>query len=482
MLAGKTPRLTRRRFLGELGAVGALIAVGCRPAAPVGPPPQLTVWAASHPVAAVQQLISQQSAAAAGEAGVRLDFQSDSLGNLRAKLPGAIAARQFPDVALLSTLDGAGLAARGVLADVRSSLDRIAGLNGDLFPPLATLAAAGPFVDSRPSQLPPVWAVPYLGLGVAWLIRKDFFAQKQVPTPKTFDDAQAAAQKLNDSAGGVAGWGASLPLDDALDGFGLAAFLGYGAIFFDPNGLRVTLSPTDGVAPLQALGHLYQTDNGVSLTPEGVADWSAADLAAGFARGAIAQTLDFGGLYGQVVAASPKLREAIQVLPFPAGSKAQFNVTPTSAFVLARGAHLDRATAFVERLLRPERFDALSRVGVGAVIPPYAYQTKGPLWDDDPNYAAFVTSNRGDPARNLQWVPFGYPSPPTLPVLQIALAHLLAQAVRSVVVDHQDPSAVAVGLRASCQAVFRAGYALQPATTPTPLPSWLQAVSTAVAR
>jgi ABC-type glycerol-3-phosphate transport system substrate-binding protein len=471
------PKLSRRQLVSQIAALGALVTLACRPAPPPGPPPLLTLLAAEQPYPPVQQLASEQASTAAAEAGIRLAYQVMPLESLRQKLPAALAAGQPPDLALLGGLDAAGLVARGRLVDQREALDRIAGLNGDLFPPLRALATAGPFVDRSARDPVPVWAIPYLSVSSGWLIRRDVLTQAKLALPNTFDEARQIAEKLTDPAGSVVGWGASLPPSDVVDGFGLATLLAHGVSLFDPNGLRLTLNPDEAVPALQAIGRLYRTDAGAAIAPAGVVDWSAADAGAALASGRVAQTLDLGGLYARMVADTPSLRDEIAVLPWPGGPKGRFTATPIYAFAVLAGRNAERATALIERLLQPARYDALSRAGLGSAIPPYAYQTKGPFWDEDPNYAVFVASTRGDPARGLQYAPFGYPSPPTLPVVSVGLAHALSDAVRAVALGQQSPGSAALALQKAAQSAARAGLALQPQVSPTPEPTWLKRLS-----
>jgi ABC-type glycerol-3-phosphate transport system substrate-binding protein len=432
------------------------------------------VLALEHPVAAVQQLLVQHADVAAKEAGVQVTWQAASPTDLLSTLALAQAARQLPAAALVGSADSALLAAKGLLVDVREALDRVAGLNGDLFPPFRDLTIAGPFVDVPANRHAPVWAIPHLSLGGAWLSRRDLLDKYAEGTPKIFDDVRLIAEHVTAAGGDTFGWGATLALDDATDNLVQVVLLNHGTGIFESRGLRVVVDSDAATAAFQALARLYRTDSGTTLAPPDVVDWSQADLAAAFVAGRVAQTVDHGGLYDRVLQGAPKLRTSVAALPPVPGPKGWYTAAVTSLFVTFRGATADRATALVERILQPARYDAVVRAGRGSAIPPYAYLTKGPFWDDDPNYAVFAANARGDPARDFRFATLGDPAPLTLPVAAVRGARLLAELGRSVARGDLPPSAAAVALSERAQTLARVGLASQPTPIPTPVPDWLQ--------
>lgn len=470
-------RLTRRRVLANGVALGALMVAGCR--AGVGPssPPltDLTVLAPAHPLPTVQRTIAEQATAAAREIGARLSLQVLPLDVLRSRLPNLVAAGQPPDLALVGDADPAVLSARGWLRDLREPLDRIVGLNGDLFPPLRAVAASGSFEDRPADQPSPIRAIPYLTIGGAWLLRQDLLSRDGLPPPRTFDDVRAIATKLTDLSANRFGWAAGLPLDDAIDDLARVALLAYGAPTFDPLGLRVELAPDLAAAGLQAVARLYRSDDGSPLAPNGSVDWTDVETLAAFAQGKVVQTLDRGGLYARLVSDEPGWRQSILALPPPAGPKGWFTSAPTRYFVAPRsGTPAGQAVSFLERLLRPERYEALARAGQGSVIPPYSYLTKRPFWDEDPNDAAYFHTARGDPARGFQFAPPGFPSPPTLPAAVVEASHVFARTLRSVVGGEASTTDAAAALKRQCEKLVAEALALQPAPSPTPAPFWVR--------
>lgn len=471
-------RITRRQLLHGSLAFGALVAAGCRPVPSAGPAPTLNVWLARHPYAPAQATLAQQVVAAAREDGATAAIQADAGDALFARISAAVAAKQAPDVALVGSAHSAILAARGWLVEVRDVLDRVAGLNGDLFPPLRDLAGAGPFVDLAPKQKPPAWAIPAFSLGVAWLARRDLLAAKGMELPASFDQVRAAVGQLSNVTAQTFGWGAALPLATGVDDLLQLALLDEGGRLFDPDGLRVVLNPADAAAALGAVAGLYRADDGSPLAPPGVVDWSSDQTEAAFAAGKTALTIDYGGSYARLVAADPKRRGTIQAFAPPAGAKARFTAAPTLLFgVFAGAGDPARGRAFVERLLQPGRYDDLIAAGQGSVIPPYAYLTKTPFWDQDANYTSFVENARGNPALNLGYATPGSPGPMTSSVALVRAGHALATALRAVALGEQSASAAASALAGRCQALATGGPALQPAPTPTPEPGWLKLIS-----
>lgn len=466
---------SRRRLLARAFALPVLLATGCRAAAPRSPglPLTLTMLAQQHPVAAVQGLLTQQSTASAHEVDVTLAVESFAPEDLRSKIDQSIASGRMPDLVIVGDADVAPLAARGTLLDVRDDLDRIAGLNGDLFPPVRTVAMSGPFVDRPTHQPAPVWAIPHVSIGGAWLIRKDLLSRRSLPLPKTFDDVRRTAETLTSQDAGTYGWGASLRVTDALDDLAHLALLAHGASLFDPLGLRIELDPGAAAAGLQAVANLYRRTDGSPLAPMDALDHSE-QITTAFIAGNVAQTIDFGGLYARAITEQPSLRESIVALPPPVGPKGWFTSLPSTYLAISRrGRAPDQARALVARLLRPDRFDALVRAGRGSVIPPYAYLTKGPFWDEDPNYSTFFSNARGDPARGFTFAPIGYPAPPTLPAAVVQASHALASSLRAVALGETPASAAVAALEQALEQRVRDALALQPTPTATPPPFWV---------
>jgi ABC-type glycerol-3-phosphate transport system substrate-binding protein len=427
----------------------------------------------------VQDLLTSQADAAGREVGAKVDLQWVTADTQRSRLSGLIAAKRLPDVGIVGGPDSAPLAARGLLRDLRESLDRIAGVNGDLFPPFRDLATAGPFGDRPANQPAPVWAIPHLSLGAAWLINSDALDKSGQDVPATFDDCRGLAKATTDPASQRYGWGGSLPLSDAADNFVQAALLADGAALFDGAGYRIDLNPPDAVGGLGVLASLYRDEDGATLAPAGILDWSMDDIASGLSAGRLAQTIDFGGMYARITGDNPKLATKLRALPFPSGSKGWITSATTSLItVFESEAKEDVAVRLVEALLQPRRFEQVVQAGRGSVVPPYAYLMRTPFWDQDPNYLAYASGARGDPARNFQFATLGQPAPLTLPVAAVRGARLLVAVARSAVAGDQPLLQAAETLRERGQALVLEGYAVQPVPTAAPTPGWLRVLET----
>lgn len=461
---------TRRRFLGWSAALGAFTLSACAPAKTSGPRPALKFLQSAIPSEPAQSVLVDEHAAAAKAIGVTLTTSVLTSGSVPASVARAIAADQLPDLLLVSGADLGVLSGKGLLVDARESLDRVAGLNGDLFRPLRELAAAGPFVDRSPRQPSPAYGIPAFSIGGGWLTRKDLAAAKGVAAPKSFAEWQAAAAKLADPASAVAGFGMRLPLDDATDDLANVVLLAHGAPLFDADGFRVSLDLATAAAALTTLANLFQP----AVAPAGVVDWSVAALETAFAAGHVAQMVDDGGSYGRLIQGNPGLRDAISVLPPPTGPKGWFTTAVARLYLVPNRAAADRAFSFIENVLQPAAYERLVTAGGGALVPPYAYVTKGPFWDQDPNYQALFANTRGDPARSFQYANPGSPAPLTPPVALAWRNHLLADAVRSVALQKQSPADAAKLLRDRAASLIPSAIEQQPTPTGTPEPGWLR--------
>ena len=209
------------------------------------------------------------------------------------------------------------------------------------------------------------------------------------------------------------------------------------------------------------------------MAPPGVSDWSTVEVAAAFSRGTVAQAIDSGGLTLKSWRAFPSSGSRSRRYRLPKGPKVDIppRQRQLSWFRAAPGVS-EQAAALVERLLSPARYEALVRAGAGSIVPPYAYLTKSPFWDDDPNYPGLASSARGDPAQNFQFATPGSPAPLTLSVAAVRGEQILATLLRSVVSGELSPAAAATALGERARAVARQGYALQPPLAPTPQPEW----------
>jgi ABC-type glycerol-3-phosphate transport system substrate-binding protein len=429
--------------------------------------------ARAYPVEAIQRVVSNQATSAANTVGVRIAVQFESEDAVRSRLASAAAAKQLPDIGLIGGPDLVPLVARGWLRNVKDSLDRIAGLNGDLFPPLRDLTIGGPFVDRPPHQQPPVWLIPHLSVPPAWLVRSDLQADSGLDVPKTFDDARALSKKVAKPSEGRFGWGGPLPTTDAADNFVQATLLDYGAVLFDSNGYRIDLNPVDAVPGLGALASLYRDESGAPLAPPGALDWAIDDVATALGSGQVAQAIDHGGAYARIAGQGPALTKKIRAMPLPKGDKSWFTTAVTSGFVVFDSpTNGERAGRFVEALLQPKGYESLVSAGLGAVVPPYAYLMRVPFWDHDPNYQAFAAGARGDPSRSFQYATLGQPAPLTLPVASVRAGRVFVAVARAVALGEQPPIAAAQTLREQAMSLVGSSYALQPRPTPTPLPGW----------
>ncbi|HLH74485.1 MAG TPA: extracellular solute-binding protein [Chloroflexota bacterium] len=445
------PKLSRRRLLATTVGMAGLTLTSCTRSASSPPAYELTLVAREQPLAAVQQLLARQVAEAADQRGVRLSIQSMLASDLRTKLGPAAAAKQLPDLALVGDFDFAALAAHGFLVNVRPVLQRIVGLNGELFSPLGALVAAGPFEDLAPDAPDPAWAIPLSSRGSGLLVRQDLLAPKNLLPPKTVDDARQAAQRLTDPTRQIYGWGTPLPIADATEHLLRVMLLAYGAPVFDSLGFRVTLDPAAAATALSAVASLYRDDRGMSLAPTGVVDLTAAQAIDLYIAGQVGQLFDPGGYYAQIVARDATFRLNTIVVPLPSGPRGWFTATATDLLIASKaGQAPDVALSLVEAWLQPSAFAALARAGAGAFVPPYAYATKDAFWDEDPNYAALALNARGDPPHKIQYAGIGYPGPPTLVAAVVEAALPFVDAARSVVRDGQAPVHVAATLYDRC--------------------------------
>lgn len=482
---------TRRRFLQWTGLVGGLVISGCARSTAEGPPPRLKLLQTQLPFAPVQAALAAEQGAAAKESGVSLETQEQAGDAVRSTLSPLVAAHQLPDLLLVGTADFGVLSAKGLLADVRASLDRVVGLNGDLFPPVAALSmgasliatsspalsssstpSASPTNDS--SAQPTPTGLPLLSVGWGWLARQDLLARKNLAPPKTFDDWRNAATRLGDPGAGVAGFGARLPLGDDTTRLAQLGLLDYGAPLFGGDGLAIDFDSTAGASALGAVAALFASNGGAPIAPPGVADWTIGALEAAFARGQVALTVDFGGSYGRLVQADPALADHLAVLPPPAGPKGWNTAADVLFYAVPRRASVEAALGLVERILQPARLERLTSAGAGSVVPPYAYLTKVPFWDADPNYRALLVNTRGDPIRSLAYANPGAPGPFTGPVALVWQQQLLGAALRSVVLGQQTPPAATTILRDQAARLVPVALDQEPRPTATPEPDWLR--------
>ncbi len=190
-----------------------------------------------------------------------------------------------------------------------------------------------------------LFAVPIVTEWETLFYRKDLFAQAGLQPPKTLEELEAAAKKLNDPANGMYGIVSRGQRGAAVTQFSSYLY-GYGGDFIKDG--KCVLDTPEAIKAIQYYGKILH-DYG----PPGVTNMSWPQAQALMASGKVAMWTDASTLLpGLLDPQKSKVADKIGIAMFPAGSAGQhpYMVVPWAVAVSAQSKHKDAAWEFVKWL------------------------------------------------------------------------------------------------------------------------------------
>jgi ABC-type glycerol-3-phosphate transport system substrate-binding protein len=299
-----------RALWAATAAVTLTVVAACAPPSPGdaggkpddGGPITLTMWTNLTVEAQAEVIRSQAEGCAAEQQGVSVSFEAVPFDSMYPKMVTAFRSGNGPDI--MNTIEGGVAAAQagGYIVPVDDVIDQ---------------HGRDDFIRSflhavrRDDQ---TWAVPDWALHQEVWYRKDLFAAKGVSPPKTWDELLAAAEALDDPAGGVRGF--AVPMGVAL----VAPQTYYQFLYasgvhtFDPETGEYAFDRDrqQAVAATQFMLDLYH-----AASPPEARTWTWTDFRTAFVQGNVAMTLDFGAVVGQAAEQNPGMLDKMGVFQLP---------------------------------------------------------------------------------------------------------------------------------------------------------------------
>ena len=233
-------------------------------------------------------------------------------------------------------------------------------------------------------------------VGITWqfdqraiFYRKDLFAQAGIPTPTTWDDLMAAAQKLNDPSKGVVG--IAVPGKQGsfdTDQFYMTLVLQAGGGIADATGKPTFNSPQQ----LQALQFEKQLVD--CCAAKGTPSWTFTEVLKQFEQGKAAMAFGGGWYVADIQKNAPKLAPNVGVLPVligPGGAAAQHSVAFANPWMIYKQTkHPAEAKKFLEFMMQKQNLGKLYGSEPGAKWPVYKSQINSPTFKKNPLVATLA--------------------------------------------------------------------------------------------
>lgn len=270
---------------------------------------------------------------------IHVDYVGIPSSSVQQKYDTAIAGGGTPDVGGVTTSYLSNMIGQEALVPLDEKVDG-GPLKGKLLPSLVeTVRQTAP--DNK------LYSVPSSGnMDVIWY-RTDWFAEKGVQPPKTWDEFTAAAEKLTDTSANRYGYtirgGAGSVFQLLTEAY---AYSGTDSFF---EGGKSTVDDPGNADLVEKVAALYK-----KATPEADVNNNYTQMVAQFTGGSAAMMHHNLGSYGDVTKA---LGDKVEALPLPVGPSGKRTVVPnpTDGFAVFRNSeNQDAAWKFVEFLTSAE--------------------------------------------------------------------------------------------------------------------------------
>lgn len=293
-----------RRLIGAVAALACVAAISACATTPTdgSEPITLRFWTNLNVAAQASVIQAQATACTVGMDNVSLEFEAVPFADMYTKLATAFRSGEGPDI--MNTNEGAVAFTQdaGYLVPVDDIIDEHG--RDDFLP--SYLAAVQKDGET--------WGVPDWALHQEIWYRTDLFEAAGLEVPTTWDELLAAAEALDEGAGGVRG--IAIPMNSVqVAPQTLYQFLYANHVYtFDPEtgeyAFDADLAAT--TESVQFMLDLYR-----AASPAESRTWAWSDFRNAFAEGKVAMTNDFGAVVGLVQTNNPDLLDKISAFPMP---------------------------------------------------------------------------------------------------------------------------------------------------------------------
>lgn len=223
-----------------------------------------------------------------------------------------------------------------------------------------------------------VWSIPDVILYQAVFYRTDLFEKHGVEIPQTWDELQAAAEKLTideDNDGTPEVYGMGIPLSKNMVADQTYGFWMYsnGVHIFNPETGEYEFGSkkAEAAEALSAMLDVYR-----AASPNGSINWAWGDYRGAFVEGKVAMSPGWGAEIAMAQKDNPEILDHIGIFPFPAGpsdSKSPADtVGDAKSISLIATDDADKASAakaFLTFFLQPDRLAARANTRPVFAIP-----------------------------------------------------------------------------------------------------------------
>lgn len=433
--------IARRQFLRQAALIAGSTAAGLhllRRVSPAQGRTRLRVWLFKSFVTAGNDVLARQIEAWGRERQVDVELDWATFGDREQKFVAAIEAGHPPDVAEMNIY---GPMRYGpALRDVSRLAGEIASARGGMLP----FAEQATRVGGR------YLGVPRYAMISVFYIRRDIMEAKGLKPPRVYDpEVVEFAQKTQDPARDLWGFGQTLNRSDDGDGFMQNLLWDYGGGAWDRDG-RPALATANFKANLAALQFAVDTIRKYRIQPPGVMGWTDVSNNEAYMAGKLVTTNNGASLYYAMVVRKHELAPKTLLTLTPGGPAGSF--VSSSCYnwgIFQKTRYPELAEDLIRYLEDEARFNEYLQVSVGQAGPVYRSRVEHPYWKSDPNFQAILQNI-------LRSVPVGYPGPITPAAVEVQAQHVLTDMAGRVVTAGLSPEAALREAHARVEEIWKA--------------------------
>lgn len=400
---------------------------------------KLVAWSWQSFTPAADRWISQQAAAWGKQNGGSVEYDIIQNSVFNQKLAAAIESKTLPDLIMISdVLHNQSL---GILVDLTDEYNKLDKMGGGFYKSLL------PGIQTQNK----IWGIPIETGPSPLFTRLDVVEQatgKREP-PKTFDDMEAIAKKVN-KAPSFYGIGWTLGRTPDANGNVSDVMRNDGGFLVNKEGTKPTIKSDGTIAALTRIKRWWDE----KLIPPDSTSWDDTGNNSAYQSKRVAFVDNPASIYGWLVDNDKKLLADTSMAPLPAGKAGAFSsgAGGWSWTVAQQSKSRDGAIALIDFLMQPDNLELECEKIGGRWYPTYQDLAKRPFWTSKPQFKYY-------PELITNAVYDSYPAPPT-PNLESALGEassslVLADMIQAVIVNNTPIEQAVSDAQAKYEAIFK---------------------------
>lgn len=377
-------------------------------------PGKLVLWDKSEYVAAYNKASQARFEQFGKEHNIDVEYVIVPPNDLKQKLLAAIEAGNPPDLVVTDDFLAKQFAGMGQLTDVTDLTQAIGFTKAGLD---VSYVKGGNFV------------IPMSLLAPGFYIRKDKWAEKKLPLPKTWQELYEAAKIVNDPAHDFYALG--YPMGDSGGGDAESMcriiILAFGGVPVDKDG-KVTVNSPNSLEALKFIAKLYKE----GLCPPSAITWDDMGNNTAYLAGSVGVIQNSASVFAQMKKDNSPLLAKTEIMKYPAGPSGSFTLGGGNVIcVFKKGKNTTAAKAYIKYFFDKKFYSGLLVSMGGMWQPTIDGVTDNEFWKQ-PENAGWLESSR-----NI--VPNTYPAPATDLTTKAFSMQLCVKAVQKIVLKNEDP-------------------------------------------